>query len=126
MGEMSIRAGTARRQRDRQQFGMDFGAVHRLDHLRRAQAEPGVADVEGGEFDRLALGGAVRTDRRVDRGAGAFSLSPHSVSSVTIAIATSPSRRPTKPTRASKERRLAGKSRDARTKKLRSRVRGED
>jgi ribosome-associated protein len=35
-------------------------------------------------------------------------------------------RRPTKPTRASKERRLAGKSRDARTKKLRSRVRGED
>ena len=31
-------------------------------------------------------------------------------------------RRPTKPTRASKERRLAGKSRDARTKKLRSRV----
>ena len=35
-------------------------------------------------------------------------------------------RRPTKPTRASKERRLAGKSRDARTKQLRSRVRGED
>jgi len=35
-------------------------------------------------------------------------------------------RRPTKPTRASKERRLAGKSRDARTKKLRTRVRGED
>jgi ribosome-associated protein len=35
-------------------------------------------------------------------------------------------RRPTKPTRASKERRLAGKTRDARTKKLRSRVRGED
>jgi len=35
-------------------------------------------------------------------------------------------RRPTKPTRASKERRLAGKSRDARTKKLRSRVGGED
>jgi len=35
-------------------------------------------------------------------------------------------RRPTRPTRASKERRLAGKSRDARTKKLRSRVRGED
>jgi len=35
-------------------------------------------------------------------------------------------RRPTKPTRASKERRLSGKSRDARTKKLRSRVRGED
>jgi ribosome-associated protein len=35
-------------------------------------------------------------------------------------------RRPTKPTRASKERRLAGKSRDARTKKLRSRVRGDD
>ena len=35
-------------------------------------------------------------------------------------------RRATKPTRASKERRLAGKSRDARTKKLRSRVRGED
>ena len=35
-------------------------------------------------------------------------------------------RRPTKPTRASKGRRLAGKSRDARTKKLRSRVRGED
>jgi ribosome-associated protein len=35
-------------------------------------------------------------------------------------------RRPTKPTRASKERRLAGKTRDAKTKKLRSRVRGED
>jgi ribosome-associated protein len=35
-------------------------------------------------------------------------------------------RRPTKPTRASKERRLAGKSHDARTKKLRSRVRGDD
>jgi len=35
-------------------------------------------------------------------------------------------RRATKPTRASKERRLAGKSRDAKTKKLRSRVRGED
>ena len=35
-------------------------------------------------------------------------------------------RRPTKPTRASKERRLAGKQRDARTKKLRTRVRGED
>jgi len=35
-------------------------------------------------------------------------------------------RRPTQPTRASKERRLAGKSRDARTKKLRSRVRGDD
>jgi ribosome-associated protein len=35
-------------------------------------------------------------------------------------------RRATKPTRASKERRLAGKTRDARTKKLRSRVRGED
>ena len=35
-------------------------------------------------------------------------------------------RRATRPTRASKERRLAGKSRDARTKKLRSRVRGED
>jgi len=35
-------------------------------------------------------------------------------------------RRPTKPTRASKERRLAGKSRDARTKKLRSRVRELD
>jgi ribosome-associated protein len=35
-------------------------------------------------------------------------------------------RRPTKPTRASRERRLAGKTRDARTKKLRSRVRGED
>ena len=35
-------------------------------------------------------------------------------------------RRPTRPTRASKERRLAGKSRDARTKKLRTRVRGED
>jgi ribosome-associated protein len=35
-------------------------------------------------------------------------------------------RRPTKPTRASKERRLAGKSRDGRTKKLRERVRGED
>lgn len=35
-------------------------------------------------------------------------------------------RRPTKPTRAAKERRLAGKSRAARTKKLRSRVRGDD
>jgi ribosome-associated protein len=35
-------------------------------------------------------------------------------------------RRPTKPTRASKERRLAGKARDARTKKLRSRVGGEE
>jgi len=35
-------------------------------------------------------------------------------------------RRATKPTRASKERRLAGKTRDAKTKKLRSRVRGED
>ena len=35
-------------------------------------------------------------------------------------------RRATKPTRASKERRLSGKARDARTKKLRSRVRGED
>jgi len=35
-------------------------------------------------------------------------------------------RRPTKPTRASKERRLAGKVRDARTKKLRSKVRGEE
>ena len=35
-------------------------------------------------------------------------------------------RRATKPTRASRERRLSGKARDARTKKLRSRVRGED
>jgi len=35
-------------------------------------------------------------------------------------------RRATKPTRASKERRLAGKSKDARTKKLRSRVHGDD
>ena len=35
-------------------------------------------------------------------------------------------RRKTRPTRASKERRLAGKTRDAKTKKLRSRVRGED
>ena len=35
-------------------------------------------------------------------------------------------RRATRPTRASKERRLAGKSRDARTKRLRTRVRGED
>ena len=35
-------------------------------------------------------------------------------------------RRKTKPTRASKERRLAGKTRDARTKKLRSSIRGED
>jgi ribosome-associated protein len=35
-------------------------------------------------------------------------------------------RRPTKPTRSSKERRLAGKTRDAKTKKLRSRVRAED
>ena len=35
-------------------------------------------------------------------------------------------RRATKPTRASKERRLAGKSKDARTKKLRSRIHGDD
>ena len=35
-------------------------------------------------------------------------------------------RRKTRPTRASNERRLAGKTRDAKTKKLRSRVRGED
>jgi len=35
-------------------------------------------------------------------------------------------RRATRPTRASKERRLAGKTRDAKTKKLRTRVRGED
>ena len=35
-------------------------------------------------------------------------------------------RRPTKPTRASKERRLSGKARDARTKQLRLRVRGEE
>ena len=35
-------------------------------------------------------------------------------------------RRPTRPTRASKERRLAGKSRDSRTKQLRTRVRGDD
>jgi len=35
-------------------------------------------------------------------------------------------RRATRPTRASKERRLAGKSKDARTKKLRSRVHGDD
>jgi ribosome-associated protein len=35
-------------------------------------------------------------------------------------------RRATKPTRASKERRLAGKTRDAKTKKLRLRVRGEE
>jgi ribosome-associated protein len=35
-------------------------------------------------------------------------------------------RRKTKPTRASKERRLAGKTRDAKTKQLRTRVRGED
>ena len=35
-------------------------------------------------------------------------------------------RRPTRPTRASKERRLAGKERDSRTKRLRTRVRGED
>ena len=35
-------------------------------------------------------------------------------------------RRATKPTRASKERRLAGKSKDARTKKLRSRVHRDD
>jgi len=35
-------------------------------------------------------------------------------------------RRKTRPTRASKERRLAGKTRDAKTKKLRSRVRAED
>jgi ribosome-associated protein len=35
-------------------------------------------------------------------------------------------RRATKPTRASKERRLAGKSKDARIKKLRSRVHGDD
>ena len=35
-------------------------------------------------------------------------------------------RRPTKPTRASKERRLQGKARSSRTKKLRSQVRGDD
>ena len=35
-------------------------------------------------------------------------------------------RRATKPTRASKERRLAGKTRAGQTKQLRSRVRGED
>jgi ribosome-associated protein len=35
-------------------------------------------------------------------------------------------RRPTRPTRASKERRLAGKSLAAKTKKLRSRVRNDD
>lgn len=35
-------------------------------------------------------------------------------------------RRPTKPTRASKERRLASKARDARTKKLRRRGHAED
>jgi ribosome-associated protein len=35
-------------------------------------------------------------------------------------------RRPTKPTRASKERRLQGKSLAGRTKKLRSRVRNDD
>lgn len=35
-------------------------------------------------------------------------------------------RRKTKPTRASKERRLAGKTRDSRTKQLRTRIRGED
>ncbi len=35
-------------------------------------------------------------------------------------------RRPTRPTRASKERRLAGKTRAGRTKKLRSPPRGED
>ena len=35
-------------------------------------------------------------------------------------------RRKTRPTRASKERRLAGKTRDAKTKKLRTRIRGED
>jgi ribosome-associated protein len=35
-------------------------------------------------------------------------------------------RRPTRPTRASKERRLAGKKRDARVKQMRGRVRGDD
>lgn len=35
-------------------------------------------------------------------------------------------RRPTKPTRASKERRLQGKSRAARTKKLRGRIRADE
>jgi ribosome-associated protein len=35
-------------------------------------------------------------------------------------------RKPTRPTRASKERRLAGKARDARTKKLRRPARAED
>jgi ribosome-associated protein len=35
-------------------------------------------------------------------------------------------RRPTRPTRASQERRLSGKARDARTKKLRSGVRSDD
>ncbi|MCJ7453789.1 MAG: aminoacyl-tRNA hydrolase, partial [Steroidobacteraceae bacterium] len=35
-------------------------------------------------------------------------------------------RRPTRPTRASKERRLASKTRESRDKKLRGRVRGDD
>jgi ribosome-associated protein len=35
-------------------------------------------------------------------------------------------RRPTRPTRASKERRLQGKALSAKTKKLRSRIRSDD
>jgi ribosome-associated protein len=45
---------------------------------------------------------------------------------ITAALVEPKPRRPTRPTRASKERRLAGKAKSSRTKKLRSRVRGED
>jgi ribosome-associated protein len=48
------------------------------------------------------------------------------VAMITAALVEPKPRRPTRPTRASKERRLAGKAKSSRTKKLRSRVRGED
>jgi ribosome-associated protein len=48
------------------------------------------------------------------------------VAMVGAALVAPKPRRPTKPTRAAKERRLAGKSLAAKTKKLRSRVRGDD
>ena len=48
------------------------------------------------------------------------------VAMITAALVEPKPRRPTRPTRASKERRLQGKARSAQTKKLRSRVRGED
>jgi ribosome-associated protein len=48
------------------------------------------------------------------------------VAMITAALVEPKPRRPTRPTRASKERRLQGKARSAQTKKLRTRVRGED